>query len=95
VNIALCEHICKAVNLRSRGKAKLVYIAEKKPKWNILHAYRSMPVVAAYLSVPTPKQYLTLEFKDWRRYIPIPRVLKKITPKAEFNENCFTMVDFI
>jgi hypothetical protein len=95
VNIGLCERICEAVNLRSRGKAKLVYIAEKKPKWNILHAYRSVPVVSAYLSVPTPKQYLTLPFKDWRRYIPIPRVLKKITPKAEFNDDCFTMVDFV
>lgn len=95
VNNDLCERIRKAVNLRSRGKAKLVYIAQKKPKWNILHAYQSVPIVTAYISVPTPKQYLTLALKDWRRYIPIPRVLKKITPRTEFRDDCFTMVDFI
>ena len=74
---------------------RLVYIAKKKPSWTIIVKYFDVPVVAAYLSVPTPKQYLTLALKDWIRYIPIPRILKKITPKAEFNENCFTMVDFI
>lgn len=95
VNNDLSERIRKAVNLRSRGKAKLVYIAQKKPKWNILHAYRSVPIVSAYLSVPTPKQYLTLELKDWRRYIPIPRVLKMITPETELMDDCFTMVDFV
>ena len=95
VNIDLSERIRKAVNLRSRGKAKLVYIAQKKPKWNILHAYRSAPLVKNYISVPTPKQYLTLEFKDWRRYIPIPRILKKITPARELSSHWYTMVDFV
>lgn len=91
----LCERIRKVINLRSRGKAKLVYIAQKKPDWSVKVAYRSVKVVKNYLSVPTPYEYLTLAHKDWRRYIPIPWVLKKITPKVEFDENCFTMVDFI
>lgn len=90
----LCEKIRKAVNLRGKGKVKLDYIAAKIP-WSVLIAYRAIKVRYAYLSVPTPKEYLTLAHKDWRRYIPIPWVLKKITPKAEFNDDCFTMVDFV
>lgn len=74
---------------------RLVYIAKKKPSWTIIVKYFDVPVVKNYLSVPTPKQYLTLALKDWRRYIPIPRVLKKITPRTEFRDDCFTMVDFI
>lgn len=74
---------------------RLVYIAKKKPSWTIIVKYFDVPVVAAYISVPTPKQYLTLALKDWRRYIPIPRILKKITPRTEFRDDCFTMVDFI
>lgn len=71
-----------------------VYIAKKKP-WEVLVYYTKVPVVAGYLSVPTPKQYLTLPFKDWRRYIPIPKYLKKITPNTEVGENTFLMVDFV
>lgn len=92
---ALCKKIRQTINLRAKGKAKLVYIAHKLPKWTILVAYRSVLVKNAYLSVPTPKQYLTLAHEDCRRYIPIPRVLKMVTPKAEFNDEYFTMVDFI
>ena len=90
----LCERIRKSVNLRGKGKVKLHFIAAKIP-WTVLVAYRSIKMRYAYLSVPTPKEYLTLAHKDWRRYIPIPRILKKITPKAEFNNEVFTMVDFL
>lgn len=92
---ALCKKIRQTINLRAKGKAKLVYIAHKLPKWTILVAYHSVMVVRNYLSVPTPHEYLTLAHKDWRRYIPIPRVLKKVTPMSEFNDEYFTMVDFI
>lgn len=81
--------------LNLRPMVKKVYIARKKPKLEVLVAYRIIQVKAAYLSVPTPKQYLTFAFKDWRRYIPIPWLLKKITPKIDYNEDCFTMLDFI
>jgi hypothetical protein len=60
-----------------------------------LKEYRDIPVRMAFLSVPTPKEYITIAHDDWRRYIPIPRILKKITPKVEFNEDRFKMVDFI
>lgn len=91
----LCERIRKVINLWANGKAKLVYIAKKKPSWTIIEKYFDVPVVSAYISVPTPKQYITLALKDWRRYIPIPRVLKKITPEIEFRDDVFYMVDFL
>ena len=81
------------VNLHGKH-IKLTYIAQKIP-WKTLKVYRDIPFVGGFLSVPTPKEYLTLAHKDWRRYIPIPRILKKITPKVEFNEDRFIMVDFV
>ena len=78
-----------------RPRVKLVYIARKKPDWKTLVTYRIIGVVKGYLSVPTPREYLTLAHKDWRRYIPIPRILKMITPRVEFNEKYYVMVDFI
>ena len=91
---SIANRVRKVLNLYG-GMVKLVYIARKKPEWEVLNEYTSVPVVKCYLSVPSPKEYLTLAYDDWRRYIPIPRILKKITPKREFNEDCFTMVDFI
>lgn len=79
------------VNLHGKH-IKLTYIAQKIP-WKTLKVYRDVPFVGGFLSVPTPKEYLTLAHKDWRRYIPIPWVLKKITPKVESEE--FVMVDFV
>lgn len=81
------------VNLHGKH-VKLTYIAQKIP-WKTLKDYYDVPVRMAYLSVPTPKEYLTMPYKDWRRYIPIPRILKKITPKVEFDKDRFTMVDFV
>lgn len=92
---ALCKKIRQTINLRAKGKAKLVYIAHKLPKWTIIAAYHNVLVARNYLSVPTPKEYLALAHKDWRRYIPIPRVLKKITQKVAYTDNWFTMVDFV
>lgn len=82
------------VNLHGR-MVKLVEINRKKPVWECIKKYRSIDYVCCYLSVPSPRQYIIHEIKDWRRYIPIPRYLKKITNKPEFNEQVFTMVDFI
>lgn len=79
------------VNLHGRN-VKITYIAQKIP-WKTLKVYRDVPFVGGFLSVPTPKEYLTLAYKDWRRYIPIPWVLKKITPKVESEH--FVMVDFV
>lgn len=93
VNNKLMRKIRNLVNLHGR-MVKLVYIAKKKPSWTILKECYSVDVKAGYLSVPTPKQYLTLSIKDWRRYIPIPWALKKITPKVDFSSKWFTMIDF-
>ena len=89
----LTKKIRNLVNLHGKH-IKLTYIAQKIP-WKTIKEYRDIPFVCAYLSVPTPKEYLTLPYDDWRRYIPIPRVLKKITKEVEFSEDRFTMVDFI
>lgn len=89
----LVKKIRNLVNLYGRN-VKLTYIAQKIP-WTTLKTYRDIPFVGGFLSVPTPKEYLTLPYKDWKRYIPIPRILKMVTPKVEFNDERFTMVDFI
>lgn len=55
-------------------------------------------VISTVLSLFSPWRvaaWITLALRDWRRYIPTPRVLKKITPRTEFRDDCFTMVDFI
>lgn len=90
---ALIKKIRNLVNLHG-GNLKLVYIAKKKPSWEILKEYRQVDCISGYLSVPTPRQYITRPFKDWRRYIPIPWVLKKITPDTKCDYK-FVMVDFI
>jgi hypothetical protein len=56
--------------------------------------YRNIPVAQGFLSVPTPKEYLTLSVRPWKRYIPIPRILNKFV-KYELNEETFTMIDFV
>lgn len=89
----LVRTIRNLVNLHGKH-VELTYIAKKIP-WTTLKQYMNIPVRYAYLSVPTPKEYLTLAHKDWRRYIPIPRILKLVTPKVEFNDHQFVMVDFL
>ena len=91
----LLNTIRNIVNLHKGEHLKLVYIAKKKPMWDVLNEYRSVACVSGYLSVPTPRQYLTLYYSDWRRYIPVPRVLKRITPCKEYNDRFFVMVDFV
>lgn len=95
---AVCEELIKKIrnliNLHGK-KVKLVHVAKKKPSWTILKEYRHISVVYGYISVPTFKQYLTRPFKDWRRYVPIPKFLKRITPKKEFSDEYYVMVDFV
>lgn len=71
-------------------------INRKYPVWKCIYSYVKLPCAVDYVSVPTPQQYLKLSIKDWKRYIPIPRVLHKVYKrKHEFNNKMFTMVDFI
>lgn len=78
------EHItCTSVN-------------RKLPVWTTLIKRTSLICAKDYVSVPTPKQYFTFALKDWKRYIPIPKVLHKLYKrKHEFNNKYFVMVDFI
>lgn len=79
---------------RKYKHTRLVELMEKKPEWKTLVKYRDIPIKAGYISVPTPEQYFKLSVRPWKRYIPIPRVLSKYA-KPEFNEEIFTMVDFV
>lgn len=91
----LVEAIRNALYVYGGVHIEMVYIAKKKPSWSVIKEYSRVECVSGYLSVPTPEEYLTWPYKDWRRYIPIPRVLKMITPRVEFRDDWFTMVDFI
>jgi len=88
------RRVCNMVNLHGR-MVKLVAVNCKKPQWTCLKRWSHVDYVCRYLSVPTFRQYYKMEIKDWRRYIPIPRYLKTITAEPAFNEQVFTMVDFI
>lgn len=80
-----CYHniICTAIN-------------RKLPKWQCIYSYVKLPCAIDYISVPSPKMYLRFNFKDWKRYIPIPKILNKYYKrKHKFNNNMFVMVDFI
>lgn len=70
-------------------------INRKYPTWECIYSYVKLPCATDYISVPTPKQYLNMSIKDWKRYIPIPRVLhKSYKRKHNFNKQMFVMVDF-
>lgn len=75
-------------------RARLTEVIQKKPEWKTLMMYRNVSLITGFLSVPTPKQYLKLSVRPFKRYIPIPKILSKFV-KYEFNEETFTMVDFI
>jgi hypothetical protein len=73
-----------------------VYIARKKPKWKAIYTFFKIPIKIDYISVPSLKEYKTFSFNNWRRYIPIPKILNRLyTRKHKFNEHYFTMIDFI
>ena len=73
-----------------------ICINRKKPKWTTVHSFLKISLKPYYVSVPTPQEYLTFSFKNWQRYIPIPKVLNKLYKrKYKFNENYFVMVDFL
>ena len=89
----LINKVVKVINLHNKY-VNLTYIAKKIP-WTVLKEYEGVVCISKFISVPTPEEYMTLAYKDWRRYIPIPRILKKITPEVSFNEDYFIMVDFL
>lgn len=74
--------------LRSALKhAKIVYYASKKPKWQ---------VIKEYMSVPCVQHFKVLDFSSWHTLIPIPWLWKKLYyNKPQFNTEVFKLVDFL
>ena len=73
-----------------------VSINRKYPKWECIYNYNSPICAKDYVSVPSAKEYLMFKFKNWKKYIPMPKVLNKIYKRQyEFNNKYFVMVDFI
>lgn len=73
-----------------------VCINRKRPVWTTIYSFKKIGLKPDYVSVPTPEEYKTFDFKNWRRYIPIPKILNSLYKrKYKFNENYFVMVDFL
>lgn len=68
-------------------KLTIVYIGVKKPIWKQLQTYKHIKIVS---------KFKKLDFSSWHTLLPIPCLWKKIYfDKVEFNDEYFTMVDFI
>lgn len=71
-------------------------INKNYPVKGCIYSYVKLPCAIDYVSVPTYKQYFTLTFNDWKRYILIPIIFNTMYKrKHKFNNKMFTMVDFI
>lgn len=93
-----CTELINKLNIIQQSYSNIICtkINKKFPIWECIYSYVKLPCAIDYISVPTPKQYFTLAFKDWKRYIPIPIILNIIYKrKHKFNNKMFTMVDFI
>lgn len=72
-----------------------VSINRKRPKWETVVFYNKVKYVNDYVSVPWITEWRHFNFKNWKRFIPIPRILhKNHVRKYKFNTNYFVMVDF-
>lgn len=85
--------------LRSLKKkySNLIFISinRKRPKWETIVFYKQVKCVSDYLSVPWITEWKKINLKNWKRYIPIPRILhKNHVRKYPFNGEYFVMVDF-
>lgn len=73
-----------------------VCINRKRPVWKTVHSFLRVPIKPDYVSVPTPEEYLNFSLKEYKKYVPMPKVLnKKYKRKYKFNEAYFVMVDFL
>ena len=71
-------------------------INKRLPEQKCIKSYIRLPCAIDYVSKPTIKQFFTSCFKDWKKYILIPIAINSIYKrKYKFNNNMFTMVDFI
>lgn len=68
-------------------KITITSINTKKPVWKCLKVYNDVPLKSAFKN---------LDGSTWHTYIPIPWIWKKIYfNKPVFNDEIFTMVDFL
>ena len=73
-----------------------VCINRKRPIWTTIYSFNKVSLKADYISVPTPEEYKKFKLKEWKRFIPIPKILNKLYKrKYAFNDNYFIMVDFL
>ncbi len=72
-----------------------VSINRKRPKWETVVFYNKVKYVNDYVSVPWLTEWEHFNLKNWKRFIPIPKILhKNHVRKYKFNTNYFVMVDF-
>lgn len=72
-----------------------VTLNKKRPKWQTMVFYEKVKCASDYVSVPWVTEWKYINFKNWKRYIPIPRILhKNYIRKYNFNTEYFVMVDF-
>lgn len=73
-----------------------ISINKKRPKWETIVFYKYVKCASDYASVPWITEWKKINFKNWKQYIPIPRILhKNHVRKYDFNKNYFVMVDFL
>lgn len=91
------ELISYLMTLKSKyTNLTFISINRKRPKWETIVFYKYVKCASDYASVPWITEWKKISFKNWKQYIPIPRILHKLhTRKYEFNEKYFVMVDFI
>ena len=72
---------------RKYPNIRLETINVKYPKWTTLKVYNS---------IPCRDKYIHLDFSSWHTFLPIPWLWKKIYyNRVEFNEDSYTVVDFL
>lgn len=72
-----------------------VSINRKRPIWKTIVFYNQIKCASDYVSVPWITEWKKITLKNWKRYIPIPRILNKYyTRNHKFNNGYYVMVDF-
>ena len=86
----LCEEIVSmASNRMKKGGCRILftYVAYKHPKWTLYHKW---------YDVAMKQGYVNLDGSTWHTLLPIPWLWKKVYHnKPEFDNDSFTMVDFL
>lgn len=89
---AMYKEFCKdfplSIKYEGNDRKMLAYIGVKHPYWKVMEEFARNPFVKA--------GYEILDEDNWRRYIPIPWMWKKLRyDNPKFVSGYFTMVDFL